>query len=101
MWYHNGKPVLKLVKELVRGKLVIIPGVKPMAAKTVQLRLVVSKAGWTGQYRSDAKGEFLTAGKGRLPAGGRHEISIQCYNGPPNAEHWIRFDDFRITPVKE
>ncbi|MDP6543966.1 MAG: sialate O-acetylesterase [Phycisphaerae bacterium] len=101
MWYHNGKPVIKLVKELVRGKLVIIPGVKPMTAKTVQLRLVVSKAGWTAQYRPDAKGEFLTAGKGRIPAGGKHQISIQCYNGPPNAEHWIRFDDFRITPIKK
>ena len=101
MWYHNGRPVLKLVKELVRGKLVIVPGAKPMDAKTVQLRLVVDKTGWTAQYRPDAKGDFLTAGKGRLPTGGKHQISIQCYNGPPNADHWIHFDDFKITPIKK
>ena len=100
MWYHNGKPRIKLVKELVHGKLVIVPGAKPMGAKTVQLRMVVSETGWTAQYRPNAKGDFLTAGKGRLPTGGKHEISIQCYNGPPDAEHWIRFDDFRITPIK-
>jgi len=100
-WYHNGRPVMKLVKELINGKLYIIPGRKPMDAKTVQLRLVVSGTSWTAQYRPDATGEFLTAGTGRLPAPGRDEISIQCYNGPPDAEHWIRFDDFRITPVEK
>jgi len=100
-WYHNGRPVMKLVKELVHGKLKIIPGGKLMDAKTVQLRLVVDSNSWTAQYRPDAKGEFLTAGKGRLPAPGKDQVSIQCYNGPPDAEHWIRFDDFRITPVKK
>jgi len=72
-----------------------------MDAKTVQLRLVVEKSGWTARYRPDAKGNFLTAGKGRLPTGGKHQISIQCYHGPPNAEHWIRFDDFKITPIEK
>ena len=100
-WYHNGRPAMKLVKELVHGKLVIVPGAKPMAAKTVQLRLVIAGNSWTAQYRPDAKGDFLTAGKGRLPTGCKHQVSIQCYNGPPNADHWIRFDDFRITPVKK
>jgi len=98
-WYHNGKPMVKLVKELVHGKLKIIPGAKSMTAKTVQLRLVVDKTGWTARFRPDAKGDFQTAGKGRLPTGGKHAIGIECYNGPPDAEHWIRFDDFRITPI--
>ncbi len=96
-WYHNGRPRMKLVKELIDGKLYIIPGRKPMDAKTVQLRLVVSGDQWTAQYRPDAKGTFLTAAAGRLPGKGTDEISIQCYNGPPKADHWIRFDDFRIT----
>jgi len=100
-WYHNDKPAMKLVKELVHGKLVVVPGAKPMRARTVQLRYVIEGKSWTAQYRPDAKGEFLTAGKGRLRGPGKNEISIQCYNGPPNAEHWIRFDDFRITPVKK
>ena len=100
-WYHGGKPVFKLVKELVNGKLLIIPGGKPMSAKTVQLRLIVTAKGFTAQFRPDAKGEFQTAATGRLPAPGEDQISIQCYNGPPKAEHWIRFDDFRITKLAD
>ncbi len=100
-WYHNGKPVFKLVKELVRGKLLIIPGAKPMDSKSVQLRLIVTANSWTAQYRPDAKGEYLTAAKGRLPAPGKDQVSIQCYNGPPDAEHWIGFDDFRILKLSD
>ena len=52
-WYHDGKPVMKLVKELVDGKILIVPGHKPMSAETVQLRLVVTADHWTAQYRPD------------------------------------------------
>ncbi len=100
-WYQNDKPVFKLVKELVNGKLLIVPGVKPMAAKSVQFRLIVTADSWTAQYRPDAKGEFQTAATGKLPAPGKDQVSIQCYNGPPEAEHWIRFDDFRILKLAE
>lgn len=100
-WYHNGKPVFKLVKELIDGKTWIIPGKKPMPSKTVQLRLIVVGDSWTAQYRADGKGKFLTAAKGKLPAPGKDQVSIQCYNGPPEAEHWIRFDDFRILQLPE
>jgi len=100
-WYNNGKPVFKLVKELVSGELMIIPGRKPMTSKTVQLRLIVDKNSFTAQYRPDGKGEFQTAAKGNLPAPRDDKVSIQCYNGPPNAEHWIRFDDFRIFELPE
>ena len=100
-WYHGGRPVFKLVKELINGKTWIIPGKKPMPSRTVQLRLIVTAKGWIAQYRSDGKGEFLVAGAGKLPAPGEDQVSIQCYNGPPDAEHWIRFDDFRILQLPE
>ena len=100
-WYNNGKPVFKLVKELVNGQLMIIPGRKPMTSKTVQLRLIVDENSFVAQYRPDGKGEFQTAAKGKLPAPRNDQVSIQCYNGPPNAEHWIRFDDFRIFELPE
>jgi hypothetical protein len=100
-FYHDGKPVFKLVKELINGELFIIPGKVPMSSKTVQLRLVVTADGWKAQFRPDAKGDFKTAAEGKLPAPGKDEISIQCYNGPPDAEHWIRFDDFRILKLSE
>jgi hypothetical protein len=98
-WYSNGKPVFKLVKELVDGELMIIPGRKPVASETVQLRLTVTADSFVAQFRPDAKGKFQTAAKGKLPAPGDDQVSIQCYNGPPNAEHWIRFDDFRILQL--
>jgi hypothetical protein len=100
-WYHDGKPVFKLVKELIDGDLWIIPGKVSMRAKTVQLRLVVTADKWIAQFRPEGKGEFKTAAEGKLPAPGKDEVSIQCYNGPPDAEHWIRFDDFRIRKIED
>jgi hypothetical protein len=100
-WYSNGKPVFKLVKELVNGELMIIPGRKPMTSETVQLRLIVTADSFVAQFRPDAKGEFQTAATGKLPPPGNDRVSIQCYNGPANAEHWIRFDDFRILELPE
>ena len=100
-WYHAEKPRFKLVHELIDGELWIIPGRKPAPSKTVQLRLIVDGVDWTAQYREDAKGEFQTAGSGKLPPPGDDQVSIQCYNGPPDAEHWIRFDDFRIVDLGE
>jgi len=98
-WYHNGKPVTKFVKELVNGEIVIIPGRKPIRAGKVRLRLVVDKDSWSAHYQPNAEGPFLEAARGKLPPPDNDQISIQCYNGPPDAEHWIRFDDFRITEI--
>ncbi|MCL4205282.1 MAG: hypothetical protein KJ000_22595 [Pirellulaceae bacterium] len=100
-WYVDGKPVFKLVKELVDGQLVIIPGRVPMDAKTVQFRLIVTADTWTAQFRPDGKGEFQTAAEGKLPPQNNDQVSIQCYHAPPEGEHWIRFDDFRILRLSE
>ena len=107
--YHKGKPGLKLVKELIDGKTWIIPARKPMPTKSVRLRLIVTADRWIAQYRPEGKEKegkkkqkkFLTAAEGKLPAPGEDEVSIQCYNGPADAEHWIRFDDFRIVKLPE
>ena len=100
-WYNNSQPVFKLVKELIDGGLYIIPAKKPMDSQTVQLRLVVTADSWAAQYRPEGKGDFLTAETGKLPAAQNDQVSIQCYNGPPDAEHWIRFDDFRILELTD
>jgi hypothetical protein len=100
-WYRDGKPVFKLVKELVNGQLMIIPGRKKMEAETVQLRLVVTADSYIAQYRPDSKGSFQTAATGKMPSASNDHVSIQCYNGPPDAEHWICFDDFRILKLPE
>jgi len=96
-WYTDGKPVFKLVKELIDGKLYVIPGRKPLECNTVELRLIVSADRFTAQYRPEAKGEYLTAAEGKLAPGPNEQVSIQCYQGPLDAEHWIRFENFRIT----
>lgn len=95
-WYRDGTPVFKLVHELIDGKTYIIPGKIPTSTKVMQLRLVVAADRFVAQFRPEGKGEFQTAAQGPLPAGAKEQVSIQCYNGPPDAEHWFRFSDFHI-----
>ena len=45
--------------------------------------------------------EFQTAATGKLPEPKNDQVSIQCYHGPPDAEHWMRFDDFRILRLAD
>jgi hypothetical protein len=100
-WYHDDKPVFKLVHERIDGDLWIIPGRKPARQKTVQFRLIVDGENWTAQFREDLQGEFQTAEQGKLPPPGKDMLSLQCYQGPPDAIHWIRFDDFRIVALTD
>jgi hypothetical protein len=72
-WYQGDKPVFKLVHEFIDGKTYIIPGKKATDTRLLQLRLVVTKDEYVAQYRPDAKGEFQTAGTGKLAPGGRRE----------------------------
>ena len=100
-WYRGNQPVFKLVHERVDGKLYIVPGKVPAEMKTVTLRLIVTADKYTAQFRPDAKGEFKTVAEGDLAAGADEKVSLQCYQGPPDAEHWIRFDDFRVVQLAE
>jgi hypothetical protein len=100
-WYQGDKPVFKLVHEHIDGKTYIIPGKKPTETRRMQLRLIVTKEEYVAQFRPDAAGEFQTAASGKLPPGAGEKVSIQCYNGPPGATHWIRFSDFAITKLPE
>ena len=99
-WYQKGKPVFKLVHEHIDGNDYVIPGKAPAPEKTVRLRLLVAKDKYTAQFQPDAKGEFKTAASGNLAPGVEEQVSIQCYNGPADGEHWVRFDDFRIGEAK-
>jgi hypothetical protein len=100
-WYSGGKPVFKEVKELIDGGLYIIPGKKAMPTKSVRLRLLVTADSWEAQYRPQGESEFRTAATGELPPPGDDQVSIQCYNGPPDEEHWIRFESFCIKLLSE
>jgi hypothetical protein len=99
-WYQKEKPVFKLVHEHIDGKEYIIPGKVPAPEKSVRLRLLVTKDRYTAQFQPDAKGEFKTVASGDLAPSTEEQVSIQCYNGPTDAEHWVRFNDFRIVKVE-
>ena len=63
--------------------------------------VMVAADSFTAQFRPNGEGPFQTAATGALPEPGNELISIQCYNGPPDREHWIRFDNFRILKLEE
>jgi regulation of enolase protein 1 (concanavalin A-like superfamily) len=100
-WYQQKKPVFKLVHEHIDGEDWIIPGRKSAPSKTVQLRLVIEGTQWMAQFRENPEGEFKTAASGKLPPPVDDQVSIQCYDGPAHAAHWIRFDDFRIVKLPD
>jgi hypothetical protein len=100
-WYQGDKPVFKLVHEFIDGKPYIIPGKKPAPESLVELRLIVTRDHYLAQFRAKATGQFQTAAEGKLTPGAEEKISIQCYNGPPAAEHWMRFSNFRIVRLPE
>jgi hypothetical protein len=99
-WYQDGKPVFKVVHEFIDGKTYVIPGKKPTDTRLMQLRLIVDKDHFVAQFRPGAKGDFQTAASGALPPGANEKVSIQCYNGPPAEEHWIRFSDFKVLKLE-
>jgi hypothetical protein len=101
-WYIDNKPAFKLVKEFVDGKVVIWPGAAPDPGQSVRLRIIVSKDSFIAQYKPHGKfdQDWRTADKGKLPAPSNDQISLQCYHGPKDKEHWIRFTDFRIVEVQ-
>lgn len=98
-WYQGGTPRFKLVHELVDGQLVIIPGRAPAPQKTVDLRLVFEGQKYTAQFRPEGQEAFQTVATGTLPLAADEQVSIQCYHGPADEEHWIRFDNFRILQL--
>ncbi len=101
-WYHDGKPVFKFVKEWIDGETFVFPGKIPTEEASVQLRLVVDGRKIIGQFRTSEDEAYQTAVEAELPPRGeRDEISLQTYHGPAGAEHWMRFDDFRIVELAE
>lgn len=99
-WYSGGEPVFKLVKERVDGQLMIIPGRKPMTQASVQLRVEVTGNSWRALFRAGGQGDFQLAGTGELPPTNDDHVSLQCYHGPADRKHAIRFDDFRILRLE-
>jgi len=114
VWYYDDSHMVKLGQELVDGKLSIVMGreeadktrtiaILPLTSFSVRLRLLVTGDRIRGQFRAPDSATWTEVGECNLPAHGLPKISLQCYQGPADAEHWARFTDFslRQSPPNE
>lgn len=112
-WYYDDSHMVKLGLELVDGQVCIVMGREeadqtrtlakiPISATSVRVRLRVADRQVRGQYLPAGADQWLDAGAGELPAPaqGQASISLHCYQGPPDAEHWARFGEFRVARVR-
>jgi hypothetical protein len=107
-WYQSDKPVGKLVHEFIDGKAYAVTNWPPNKLgkelaenPLIRLRLVVTKDRYSTQYHPGGTGDFRPLAEGRLALSADEKISIQCYNGPTNAKHWMRFSDFKIQKLPD
>lgn len=112
-WYYDASHMVKLGLELVDGQVCIVMGREeadktrtmakiPISATSVRVQLRVAGNQIRGQYLPAGADKWLDAGAGELPAPpqGHARISLHCYQGPPDAEHWARFSEFRVLRVR-
>ena len=108
-WFYDDSNMVKIGEELVDGKLSIVMGreekdrtrtitIVPIDFTTVHLKLVVSGNQIEGFFRSSAENQWRKAGQCDLPVHDSKpgQISLQCYQGRADVEHWARITDFQI-----
>lgn len=111
MWYYSDARFVKLVKEKVDGQIWLVMGKAhptagqlvakvPLADKKVRLRLVVEGQTITGYSQADGKNDWNQVGRCELPAEGAAKLTLQTHHGPSDAEHWARFERFRVLELK-
>jgi len=109
VWYYDDSHMVKLGQELVDGKLSIVMGreekdrtrtvkIIPIEASKVQLRFLVKGNSLRGQFRPSGSDQWQDVGECDLPApaNGKPHVSLQFYQGPADAEHWVRVTEFRV-----
>ena len=109
VWYYDDSNMVKLGQELVDGKLSVVMGreendktrtvaIIPLDSNSVRLRLIVNGNRIRGQFRMPAAEAWRDVGECDLPvpANMKAKISLQCYQGSEDVEHWARITDFRI-----
>jgi regulation of enolase protein 1 (concanavalin A-like superfamily) len=107
VWYYDDGNMVKLGEELVDGKLSIVMGreendktrtiaIIPLASYSVELRLAVKGNQIQGSFRPGGAENWRKAGECDLPTHGEPKVSLQCYQGPVEVEHWARLTRFVI-----
>jgi regulation of enolase protein 1 (concanavalin A-like superfamily) len=113
-WYFDDSNMVKLGLELVSREVCIVMGREegdkartlakiPIRTTSVRLRLHVTGSKIRGQYLLAGTDQWLEAATGELPSppDAKAKISLHCYQGPPDAEHWARFSTFQILRVNK
>lgn len=112
VWYYDDSHMVKLGQELVDGQLSIVMGreeadrtrtiaIIPLKSFSVRLRFLVSHKRIRGQFRTPDQNNWQEAGECDLPTHGTPKVSLQCYQGPADAEHWARLTEFRIRRLQK
>jgi hypothetical protein len=99
-WYADGAPAFKLVHERIDEEYFIIPGKVPAPEMTVHLHLELRGNKYVAKFRQDSEKEFRIAAEGELNRGAKNQVSLQCYHGPDQGDHWMRFSNFKITKAR-
>ena len=74
---------------------------KPYEHEEVYLRLLVVGKKVTGQYRHYDSDPWQTVGDLDLPVAGPYKVGVFAGRPPQDADHRVRFSQFRILPVSD
>lgn len=107
VWYYDDSHMVKLGQELVDKKLSIVMGreqadrtrtiaIIPIQETALEVRFLVQTNQIRGQFRTVADQPWRDAGRCDLPIKGSPKVSVQCYQGPSQAEHWARITTFLV-----
>jgi regulation of enolase protein 1 (concanavalin A-like superfamily) len=108
VWYYSDSHMVKIGQELVNGQLSVVMGreendktrtiaIVPIQPGALELRLRAKGKEVEGFYRRAGAGEWTRAGACDLPINGAPKVSVQCYQGPDQIEHWARLGEFSMT----
>ncbi|MDO5552453.1 MAG: hypothetical protein Q4G68_01710 [Planctomycetia bacterium] len=100
-WMQNGQVVFKLVYELVDNQLFIFPGKVPIDSDSATLRLTLNGDDLVAEFQAGNESGYRRVYEGKLTGSNDDEISLQCWNGPENDEHWVRFRYFRVYKAED
>jgi regulation of enolase protein 1 (concanavalin A-like superfamily) len=111
VWYYDDSHMVKLGQEMVDGQLSIVMGreqadrartinIIPIDAEHVELQLVVRDDKIRGRFKTPNR-DWRDAGETDLPApqGGKPHVSLQFYNGVPDANRWARVKEVSVRPA--
>jgi regulation of enolase protein 1 (concanavalin A-like superfamily) len=110
VWFCDESNMVKIGQELVDGKLSVVMGreendktqtiaIVPLQSTRVRLRLSVTATQIAGQFSVPPEGTWRDAGTCSRPCLSNEEpmISLQFYQGAPEAEHWAKVSNFEMV----